>query len=32
VTAPAGTYFVRARAVNACGLSAPSVERTVIVP
>jgi glucose/arabinose dehydrogenase len=32
VTAPPGTYFVRARAVNACGLSAPSVERTVIVP
>ena len=29
---PAGTYFVRARAVNACGTSGPSVERTVVVP
>jgi hypothetical protein len=28
---PAGTYYVRARAVNACGTSGPSVERTVIV-
>ena len=28
---PAGTYFVRARAVNACGASGPSVERTVVV-
>ena len=28
---PAGTYFVRARAVNACGTSGPSVERTVVV-
>jgi glucose/arabinose dehydrogenase len=29
---PSGTYYVRARAVNACGTSGPSVERTVIVP
>jgi glucose/arabinose dehydrogenase len=29
---PAGTYFVRARAVNACGTSGPSLERTVVVP
>ncbi len=28
---PAGTYFVRARAVNACGTSGPSVERMVVV-
>ena len=25
----AGTYYVRVRAVNSCGQSAPSVERTV---
>ena len=31
-TAPPNTYFVRARAVSACGLSAPSVERTIVVP
>ena len=30
--APANTYFVRARAVNACGQSGPSVERTIVVP
>jgi glucose/arabinose dehydrogenase len=30
--APANTYFVRARAVNACGQSAPSIERTIVVP
>jgi glucose/arabinose dehydrogenase len=30
--APPNTYFVRARAVSACGLSAPSVERTIVVP
>lgn len=29
---PSGTYYVRARAVNACGTSGPSVERTVVVP
>ena len=30
--APNGTFFVRVRAVNACGVSPPSNERTVIVP
>ena len=30
--APNGTYFVRVRAVNGCGVSAPSNERTVVVP
>jgi Glucose / Sorbosone dehydrogenase len=29
---PAGSYIVRVRAVNACGQSAPSVERTIVVP
>ena len=29
---PPGTYIARARAVNACGQSAPSVERTIVVP
>ena len=32
VNAPPNTYFVRVRAVNSCGPSAPSVERTVVVP
>ena len=32
VNAPPNTYFVRVRAVNGCGQSAPSVERTVVVP
>ena len=32
VSAPPATYYVRARAVNSCGQSAPSVERTVVVP
>ena len=32
VNAPPATYYVRARAVNSCGQSAPSVERTVVVP
>jgi glucose/arabinose dehydrogenase len=27
-----GTYFARLRAVNACGTSAPSAERVVVVP
>jgi hypothetical protein len=30
--APNGTFFVRVRAVNSCGMSPPSNERTVIVP
>jgi hypothetical protein len=30
-TAPPGTYFVRVRARNACGTSAPSAERIVVV-
>lgn len=29
---PRGTYYVRARAVNACGTSGPSTERTIVVP
>ena len=29
---PAGTYYVRARALNGCGTSTASVERTVVVP
>lgn len=29
--APPGTYYVRVRAQNACGVGAPSPERTVIV-
>ena len=32
VNAPPGTYYVRVRAVNACGQSAPSIQRTVVVP
>jgi hypothetical protein len=30
--APPGTYFVRVRARNACGISGPTIERTVVVP
>ncbi len=30
--APNGTYFVRVRATNACGVSPPSNEATVVVP
>ncbi len=30
--APPNTYYIRVRAVNACGQSPPSVERTVTVP
>ncbi len=30
--APSNTYFVRARAVNGCGQSGPSIERTIVVP
>ena len=30
--APAGTYFARLRAVNACGTGAPSAERVIVVP
>jgi hypothetical protein len=30
--APAGTYFVRVRAQNSCGASAPSEERVITVP
>jgi predicted phage tail protein len=30
--APDGTYFVRVRSVNACGVSPPSNEATVVVP
>jgi glucose/arabinose dehydrogenase len=29
---PAGTYYVRTRAVNACGQGPASTERTVVVP
>ncbi len=29
---PAGTYYLRARALNSCGTSTASVERTVVVP
>ena len=29
---PSGTYYLRARALNACGTSSPSVERTVVIP
>jgi glucose/arabinose dehydrogenase len=32
VTAPPATYYVRVRAVNTCGQSPPSVERTIVVP
>jgi hypothetical protein len=31
-TAPSGTYYVRVRAVSACGTSAPSSEIVVVVP
>jgi hypothetical protein len=31
-TAPAGTYYVRVRAVSACGTSAPSEERRLVLP
>jgi hypothetical protein len=30
--APPGTYFVRIRAQNACGTSAPSNEQAITVP
>ncbi len=30
--APPGTYYVRVRAVSACGTSAPSEERPLVVP
>jgi glucose/arabinose dehydrogenase len=29
---PSGTYYARVRAVNSCGQSGPSVERTIVVP
>jgi hypothetical protein len=29
---PSGTYHARVRALNACGASAPSIERVVVVP
>ncbi|HUU35131.1 MAG TPA: PQQ-dependent sugar dehydrogenase, partial [Vicinamibacterales bacterium] len=29
---PPGTYYLRARALNACGTSSASVERTVVIP
>lgn len=32
VQSPPGTYFVRARAQNACGVSAASTERVIVVP
>jgi hypothetical protein len=32
VPAPPGIYHVRIRAQNACGTSAPSIERTITVP
>ena len=32
VQAPPGVFFVRIRAQNACGLSAPSNERVIPVP
>lgn len=31
-SAPPGTYFVRVRAQNACGVSAPSNEQVIVVP
>lgn len=30
--APRGTYFVRVRALNACGVSVPTEDATVVVP
>jgi hypothetical protein len=30
--APPGTYYVRVRAQNACGISAPSTEHVIVVP
>ncbi|MBP7775872.1 MAG: PQQ-dependent sugar dehydrogenase [Acidobacteria bacterium] len=30
-TAPAGSYFTRVRAVNACGASAPTPERAIVL-
>jgi hypothetical protein len=32
IPAPPGTYYVRVRARNACGVGAPSIERTIMVP
>lgn len=32
VQAPAGTFFVRLRAQNACGASGPSLEQRIVVP
>jgi hypothetical protein len=29
---PAGPYFIRVAAGNACGISAPSAEVSVVVP
>jgi predicted phage tail protein len=29
---PSGTYYAHVRAVNSCGQSGPSVERTIVVP
>jgi hypothetical protein len=30
--APSGTYFVRIRARNSCGISSPSNEQVIVVP
>jgi hypothetical protein len=30
--APPGTFYVRVRAQNACGLSVPSNEQVIVVP
>ncbi len=32
VAAPPGAYYVRLRAQNACGTSAPSAEQLIVVP